>query len=177
MPLLVRAEDRVAPGRGLAAWRVVTWLLLLFAAIGGVQYIHHGSAVWQELQRWPADDSSGHVAALHRMLAWDAAYLAAAFVIIVACAGVILRQGWSRSVLRVVSVLLALWALVSGLWLASAMRALLPPDATSLSQMAALLPHSYLLALAMKAVAAVLLLWLAWRLGRADVRARFIRRR
>jgi hypothetical protein len=176
MPLLVRAEDRVAPGRGLAVWRVVTWLLLLLAAIGGVQYIHHGSAVWQELQRWPADDSSGHVAALHRMLAWDGAYLLAAFVIIVVCAGAILRQGWSRSVLRVVSVLLALWALVSGLQLVSAMRTLFPPDAT-VSQMAALLPRSYLLALAMKAVAVPVLLWLAWRLGRADVRARFVRRR
>jgi len=176
MPLLVRAEDRVASGRGLAAWRVVVWLLLLFAAIGGVQYVHHGSAVWQELQRWPADDSSGHVAALHRMLAWDGAYLLAAFVIIVVCAGVILRQGWSRSALRVVSMLLALWALISGLGLVSAMRTLFPPG-TSPAEMAAQLPHSYLLALVMKAVAIPVLLWLAWRLGRPDVRARFMRRR
>jgi hypothetical protein len=56
------------------------------------------------------------------------------------------------------------------------MRAVFPPDA-SVSQMAALLPHSYLLALAMKAVAVPVLLWLAWRLGRPDVRARFMRRR
>jgi hypothetical protein len=72
--------------------------------------------------------------------------------------------------------LLALWALISGLLLVSAMRSLFPPD-TSVSQMAALLPHSYLLALAMKAVAVPVLLWLAWRLGRPDVRARFMRRR
>lgn len=175
MPLLVRAEDRVAPGRGLAAWRVVTWLLLLFAAMGGVQYIHHGSAVWGELQRWPAGDTE-HLPALHRMLAWDATYLLAAFVIIVLCAGVILRQAWARSTLRVASMLLALWMLISGLLLVSALRALLPPDA-SVSQMAALLPHSYLLALAMKAVAVPVLLWLAWRLGRPDVRMRFMRRR
>jgi hypothetical protein len=72
--------------------------------------------------------------------------------------------------------LLTLWALVSGLLLVSAMRAMFPPD-TSMSRMAALLPHSYLLALALKAVAVPVLLWLAWRLGRGDVRARFMRRR
>lgn len=175
MPLLVRAEGRVAPGRGLAAWRVVTWLLLLFAAIGGVQYINHGSAVWGELQRWPAGDTD-HVPALQRMLAWDAAYLLVAFVIIVLCAGVILRQAWARSALRVAAVLLAAWALASGVLLASAMRALLPAD-TAVSLMVAQLPHSYLLALGMKAVAVLVLLWLAWRLGRPDVRARFMHRR
>ena len=175
MPLLVRAEARVAPARGLAAWRVVTWLLLLFAALGGVQYIHHSSAVWGELQHWPAGDAS-HVPALHRMLAWDATYLLAAFVVIVLCAGAILRQAWARSGLRVASVLLALWALASGILLVSAMRALFPPD-TGLPQMVALLPHSYLLALAMKAIAVPVLLWLAWRLGRPHVRAQFARRR
>ena len=78
--------------------------------------------------------------------------------------------------LRVAAVLLAAWALASGVLLASAMRALLPAD-TAVSLMVAQLPHSYLLALGMKAVAVPVLLWLAWRLGRPDVRARFMRRR
>jgi len=175
MPLLVRAEGRVAPGRGLAAWRVVTWLLLLFAALGGVQYIHHGRAVWSQLQRWPAGDTE-HLSALQRMLVWDAVYLLAAFVIIVLCAGAILRQAWSRSPLRVAVMMLALWALISGVMLVSALRVVFPQD-TSVAQMVAQLPRSYVLALALKAAAVPVLLWLAWRLGRPDVRARFVRRR
>jgi hypothetical protein len=148
---------------------------LLFAAIGGVQYINHGSAVWGELQRWPAGDTS-HVPVLQRMLAWDAAYLLAALVIIVLCAGVILRQSWSRPALRVACVLLGLWMLVTAVLMFSAVHALLPAH-SGLSQLVALFPRSYLLALSMKVVAVLGLLWLAWRLGRPQVRARFTRRR
>lgn len=175
MPLLVRADARMAPARGLAAWRIVIWLLLLFAAFGAVQYMNHGNAVWDELQRSPAGDVS-HVPTLHRMLAWDAAYLLVAFVIIVLCAGGILRQAWSRAGLRGVSALLALWAVISGGLLLSTLRGLFPPG-TSASAMVGLLPHSYLLALAMKAVAVPVLVWLAWQLGRPVVRAQFKRRR
>lgn len=170
MPLLVHV-DSGHHARGLAVWRIVVWLILLFAAFGCLQYVRHAGAVWTQLQLLPVANREA-VTALRTMLAWDAAYLLAAFAVIVVCAGGILRQAWARPSLRWVSLLLAVWVAISGGLLLAAMPADAAP-ATMLAQ----LPHSYLLALAMKVVAIPLLLWLAWRLGHPAVRAQFRSRR
>lgn len=139
-----------------AAWRVAVWIVLLLAAFGGVQYLRHG----------------------------DWLYLAGALAVIVACAGGILRQAWSRQALRITAMLLVLWVLGSGglmlaQWgqfdLARAHAQAQPqPDLLLVIEQAR---RSYLLGLVLKALLLPLLLWLGWQLGRPALRAQFVARR
>jgi hypothetical protein len=182
MPLAVDAGQPV-PSRGLAWWRVLVWALLLLAALGCLQYVRHAQQVWGQLQTLtPADMHA--VTALRGMLGWDAAYLLAAAALVVICAGCILRQAWARRCLRVAAPLLALWLLLSGAALAwewhalfSAAGALAPGQGSALSQPLAQMYRSVQLALLFKAVAALLLFWLSWWLGKPAARAQFRARR
>ena len=139
------------------AWRVGTWIVLLLAAFGGVLYLRHGD--------WP--------------------YLVGAFAVLIACAGCILRQPWARQALRVVALLLALWALATGGLMLAQWGQFATARAHALSQpqpeLALLVieqaRRSFLLGLALKALLVPLLLWLAWQLGRPSVRAQFVARR
>ncbi len=179
MPVAVRAEP-LARGRRFAAWRVVVWLLLLLAAFGCAQYVSHARLLWTQ---WHAlAPGSAANAALRGMLAWDIAYLLAAFALIVLCAGCILRQGWARPALRVVAALLALWMLISLvlLWVqwpgfqraSSEAMDHLQGD-LRLQQALRHARDTYLVALVFKALAVPGLLWLSWRLGVPAVRAQF----
>ena len=183
MPLAMRAEP-VSSGRGFAAWRVVVWLLLLLAAFGCVQYINHALLLWAQRHVFVPDPAA--TTALHGILAWDIAYLLAAFTLIVLCAGCILRQAWARPAMRVATILLALWALGTAAALllqwpsfdhasTDAMNQL--ADETRLKQALLHARHTYLIALSLKSLAIPLLLWLTWQLGRPAVRAQFRRRR
>jgi hypothetical protein len=146
-----------APGSRFGTWRVATWIVLLLAAFGGVLYLRHGD--------WP--------------------YLVGAFVVIVACAGCILRQPWARQALRVVALLLVLWALATGgLMLAqwgqfatARAHALGQPQSELLLLVIEQARRSFLLGLVFKALLVPLLLWLAWQLGRPTVRLQFLARR
>lgn len=168
--------------RGISAWRVATWLLLLLAAFGCVQYAGHAQWLWTIRAQVPASEQ----AALHGALAWDAAYFVAAFVLIALCAGCILRQAWARVPLRVAVALLALWALVSGGLMASQWLQLERSSADAIAHLAsddrlrmAILHarRSFRIALVLKLAAIPALLWVAWRLGVPGVRAEFHRRR
>ena len=156
MPLAVRADP--APARRFSTWAVGPWVLLLFAALGFVQYLRHA----------------------------EYAYLAAALVVIAVCAGCILRQSWARPAMQVLAVLLAAWALVTGVLMlqqsgdfeTARQHAMAQPQ---LGQIALWMidraQRTWQVALALKAIAIPLLLWLAWQLGRPAVRAQFQRRR
>ena len=181
MAVMARAKPGSAP-RGFAAWRVAVWLLLLLAAFGCVQYLGHAQLLWAHR----AGLSPADAAALQRMLAWDLGFLAAALVLVVLCAGCILRQAWARVPLRVACGVLALWALASGgamlsQWLqlerssADAVMHLAADDRLRLAILHA--RRSYRIALALKLVLIPVLLWLAWRLGVPAVRAQFRHRR
>jgi hypothetical protein len=138
-------------------WRVATWIVLLLAAFGGVLYLRHGD--------WP--------------------YLVGTFVVIVVCAGAILRQPWGRQALRAAALLLALWALATGgLMLAqwgqfdvARAHAMTQPQPQLLLLVIKQARRSFLLGLVFKALLVPLLLWLAWQLGRPSVRAQFVARR
>jgi hypothetical protein len=144
-----------APRFGI--WRVATWIVLLLAAFGGVQYLRHGD--------WP--------------------YLAGAFAVIVACAGCILRQPWARQALRVIALLLVLWALATGglmlaqwgQFAAARAHALGQPQPDLALLVIEQARRSFLLGLVLKALLVPLLLWLAWQLGRPAARAQFVARR
>lgn len=182
MPFTMRAG---APASRPMLWRIVLWLILLLAAFGCLQYVHHAQQVWAHLQALAPGDAQG-ASALHGMLAWDLAYLLAAFALIVLCAGCILRQAWARAPLRVACGVLALWALVSG----GMMLAQWPQFHRASAEALAQLGHDeilrnaviharrvYRITLGLKAVMVPVLLWLAWRLGTPAVRMQFRHRR
>jgi hypothetical protein len=150
-----RRRDAVPVSR-FGVWRVATWIVLLLAAFGGVLYLRHGD--------WP--------------------YLVGTFAVIVVCAGAILRQPWARQPLRVVALLLVLWALATGgLMLAqwdqfdaARVHAMAQPQPQVLLLLIEQARRSFLLGLVFKALLVPLLLWLAWQLGRPAVRAQFVAR-
>jgi hypothetical protein len=143
------------PTRRFAVLGIAPWVLLLLAALGCVQYLQHGEYV----------------------------YLVAGLVVVAVCAGCVLRQSWARSSLQVVAVLLALWALVSGILMLQQWDAFdrarqhalaaQPQLRDIASWMIARAQRTWQIGLALKAIAIPLLLWLAWQLGRPTVREQF----
>jgi len=181
MAVMVRAESG-STARGFAAWRVLVWLLLLLAAFGSVQYLSHADLLWAHRAGLSPDDG----AALQRMLAWDLGYLLAAFMLIVLCAGCILRQAWAHTPLRVACGVLVLWALASGGMMLAQWPQFHRASADALAQLGndATLRNAvvharrvYRITLGLKAIAIPVLLWLAWRLGTPAVRSQFRHRR
>lgn len=155
MPLTVRTKP--SSTRRFAVWAIALWILLLIAALGCVQYLQHA----------------------------EYAYLLAALIVVVVCAGCILRQAWARPAMRVLAVLLALWALATGMLMlqhagdfeTARMHALAQPQLGDVAVwMINRAERTWQVGLALKALAIPLLLWLAWQLGRPMVRAQFGRR-
>jgi len=156
MPLAARAG--IAPARRFAFWAIGLWLVLLLAAMGFVQYLRHGEYV----------------------------YLAASLLVIVVCAGGILRQAWARPAMQVLAVLLALWSLVTGVLMlqqsgdfeVARQHAMAQPQTAEMALwMIARAERTWQVGLVLKALAIPFLLWLAWQLGRPAVKAQFRSRR
>ena len=156
--MLLKVRKDTAGSREFAVWPVAVWLLLLLAAYGGVQYLRFG----------------------------DYYYLAAAMGVIVVCAGCVLRQEWARLAMRATAVLLACWAIYSGvlMWMGREKFDMARQAAVANPQLgdAALMMverawRTFQLVLVIKAVSVPLLLWLAWAMGRASVAAQFHTRR
>jgi hypothetical protein len=153
----VKVRGNAASARRFSVWSLALWVVLLLLAYGGLQYLQHG----------------------------DFPYLAATFVAIVICVGAIMRHEWARSAMRVVAVVLALYGLVSGAAMLmhwgdfEKMRqaALANPQfADDLTMMLERTRRVFEVALALKAISIPCLLWLAWVMGRPQVRAQFHRR-
>jgi uncharacterized membrane protein len=177
--MLISSSDLGVRRSRFAWWRMLVWVLLLLAAGGGMENLAHAQQVWGVLKSLPAGDASA-AAALHAMLAWDVGFLAGWFVLIVVCAGCILRQSWARPVLRLVALVLCLlaaftawqqWNMLNGLDTAA--------SATGAAGAAQLLDlrHVVLAGLGLRLIAAPVLLWLAWQLGQPAVRLQFKARR
>jgi biotin transporter BioY len=165
--LISRFDTDVRRRPRFAFWRMLTWLLLLLAAFGGVQYIHHAQLVWSALQS-ASPGETDQIAGLRSMLGWDVGYLVAAFVVIATCAGCIMRQAWARSVLRAVALVLCVWIVYGGVMLWHQWQGL-----ESVPALASDVGRVFRINLALRAVSAPLLLWLAWQLGQPAVRLQF----
>ncbi|RDS83327.1 hypothetical protein [Dyella psychrodurans] len=171
--MLISSSDLGIRRSGFAWWRMLVWVLLLLAGFGGVQYVSHAQQVWGVLQSLPPGDASAS-SALHGVLAWDLGYLAAAFALIVVCAGCILRQAWARPVLRLVALVLCVWSAYRGVLLWQQWSTL--NEAGSAAQLTDL-RHIVLAGLGLRAMAVPVLLWLSWQLGQPAVRLQFKARR
>jgi len=186
MPVIASSHQPARP-RGPMLWRVVVWMLLLVSAFGSLQYVKHMQNVWGQL-RDNVSLQPAELDALHHMLGWDAAYLLVVFVLIVICAGCIMRQAWARPCMRVAAVLLAVWLLITGYLQLRDLQALGANSAAILAQaqqqgtagaaqMLAHLQRGYQLALLFKAAGWIALLWLTWKLGKPAIRVQFRTRR
>lgn len=186
MPVVLSVGQPARP-HGPLVWRILVWLLLLLCAFGCLLYLQHGEHVWAQLHAQPAP-AAAQVDVLHGMLGWDIGYLLAAFVLIVICAGCILRQAWARPCMRVAAVALVCWLLISGFTQLRELQSLgsngpaivaqaQQQGTAGAAQFVANLQRAYQLALLFKAVGLVAALWLAWTLGKAAARAQFRARR
>ncbi len=155
---MARTRADSALRRRFSAWAMGIWMLLLFAALGSLQYLQHG----------------------------EYAYLIAAFVVIVICGACLLRQSWARTAMQAMAVVLAVWALISGALMVgqwgdfeiARQHALAQPALAEVALwMIARARRTWQVAIVLKAAAVPLLLWLAWRMGRLDVRSQFSARR
>ncbi len=156
MPLTVRTVS--SSSRRFAAWAIGPWVLLLVAALGGVQYLTHAHYI----------------------------YLAAALMVIAVSAGCILRQGWARGAMRWMAALLAIWAVISGAMMLqhwgdferARQQALAQPQLGEVVVwMIDRAQRTWQIGLLLKVIAIPLLLWLAWILGKPAVRSQFRQRR
>ncbi|MDQ6646515.1 MAG: hypothetical protein M3Y93_04670 [Pseudomonadota bacterium] len=152
MPLLTRAG--AAPRRRFSLWMTVVWIVMLFAALGAVQYLQHA----------------------------DYSYLLASVAVIAVCAGCILRLRWARPTMRYVAWLLALWALVTAVLMlphwadfdVARQHAQSQPQLRELALwMVARAQRTWEVGLALKVIAVPVLLWLSWRAGPPSERSKF----
>lgn len=155
-------------------YRILTWCLLLLAVFGVLQYSVHAWQVWAHMSGVDAHSRG----ALRVMLGWDAAYLLGACLTLSVSAGVLLRREWARRAMRVLALLLALWAGWTAWRWSGADHALAQllarPDLDTLSRAAITHQRRALrIAMLLKVLAVPVLAWLAWHLGRPGVRAHF----
>jgi hypothetical protein len=150
------------PGRSFSAspvprfswWMMVIWLIFLFAALGAVQYMAHA----------------------------EYAYLLASAVVIVVCAGCILKLRWARPTMQVLALLLALWSITTAVLMlrqwgefeVARQHAQNEPQLRELALwMVERAQRTWQVGIALKALAIPVLVCLAWQLGRPVVRGQF----
>lgn len=169
--------DRTHDSRqAFAFWRIGLWLVLLLSAFGALQYAMHARRIGRVLARPALPDEAR--AMLHGMLAWDLGYFVVTAALVVLCAAGILRQGWSRPVLRVALGLLGVGIFASGVSLLRRWRAWssVPHDFAGAPALLAGQARTVHLSLGFDVAAIALLAWLIWQLGRPQVRVQFRRR-
>lgn len=140
--------------RRFSLWMTAVWIVMLFAALGAVQYVQHA----------------------------EYAYFLGAMAVIIVCAGCILRLGWARPTMRVTAWLLALWTLITAVLMlhqwsdfeAARQHAQSQPQLLELALwMIARAQRTWEVGLVLKVISVPVLLWLGWQLGRPSVRAKF----
>lgn len=179
--MLISSSDLGVRRSRFAWWRMFIWALLLFAAWGGIVNLAQAQHVWSYLQSLPSGDSSATPA--FQALAWAVGYLLGWFVVIVICAGCILRQAWARAAFRLMALVLIVlaaytawqqWGMLHVLdaTVAASGQAVAGQDAQLIDQKRILM-----VSLGLRLIAALLLLWLSWQLGQPAVRLQFKARR
>ena len=159
----------------VVGWRIAAWLIVLVAGVGAFFYARDAIGVWLALR----DGRTGiGTSAAQAQLGWDIAYFIAA-TLLAALAALVLR-GKRRAVLplRLVCLLVAVWAATGAfsMWRALAQVreglavAMASPDASGdlANVVGPILTFMYV-SLGLRILIIPVLGWVAWRLGRADV--------
>lgn len=159
----------------VAGWRIAAWLIVLVAGVGAFFYARDAIGIALALR----DGTTGiGTPAAQAQLAWDVVYFIAAAAL-AALAALVLR-GKRRAVLplRLVCLLVAIWAATGAfsMWRALAQVreglavALASPDASAdlANAVGPILTYMYM-SLGVRILVIPVLGWVAWRLGKADV--------
>ena len=169
-----RGAQRARP---FAPWRIVVWMVMLLAAGGFVVNAYTAVIVAQLLHEAPPEAVSNgpdpHVA-----LAWAVGYSLAAFLVMVVSLSTLRWMGWARDAMRVLALLLLVWAAYTGYVMFGQWEQIgavlsqpdLPADLVHGAQRQRTI---MLVVILLKAVSVPLLAWLGWALGTARVRQQF----
>ena len=156
-----------------AVWRLVVWLVLLFALEQLRQSLHGLWLLWHS-------GSSGS-AALPELAWWMLPAWVALAAIIMVAAACLLGRRWARGAMRIVAALLAWWLLAGMALTIAEWHALAGADGALLRQvfghagalLAARLRGAEAIDLAFELVGMLGLTWLVWQLGRPALREAF----
>ncbi|MDR6938043.1 hypothetical protein [Luteibacter sp. 3190] len=175
MPVAIRGPKRTRP---FALWRIVVWIMMLLAAVGFV--IHAFAAVVSAgaIGAVSAEALAAGVPDPRVRLMWSLAYALAAFVTIAVTLSALRWRAWSRSVLRVIALVLAVWFawtawIEFGQW--KQVGAVLAQAGLSADDLAEWTRRRTILlaGVVLKLVSIPVLAWLAWVLGSLRVRQQF----
>lgn len=163
--------------RPFAPWRIVVWLVMLLAAAGFVVNAYAGFVFGQAVGAMSAEAVANGPDPRIALL-WSLGYTLGAFGIMVVALSTLRWRDWARSTMRIVALLLMVWAAYTA-WFAYGQwqqlgivlgQAGLPPD---LVLEASRRRSIMLMGVVLKVVSVPLLAWLAWALGSLRVRQQF----
>lgn len=175
---MFQAAKGARHARPFAPWRIVVWLVMLLAAAGfvintyaSVLFAHAVGAVSAEaIAAGAGDPRIG--------LLWSLAYALAAFVVMVLSLGTLRWRDWGRRAMRVVALLLLVWAAYTA-WVSfdqwGQLGTVLSQTGLPADLLAAGQKHRtiLLIGLVLKIVSVPVLAWLSWILGSVPVRQQF----
>jgi len=163
--------------RPFAPWRIVVWMVMLLAAGGFVVNGYASVVVAQSLAATSAEAAAGGPDG-RIALAWAIGYALISFGTMVVALSTLRWATWARAAMRVIAILLLVWAGYTGFVLFGQWQQVgtvlgqpgLPADLVAMAS------HQHtimLVVLLLKAVSIPLMAWLYWSLGSPAVRRQF----
>ena len=174
---MFEAAQGARRARPFAAWRIVVWLVMLLAAVGFVINVY-GAIIGAHAIGALSPEALAGGPDPRLLLAWSLGYAVAAFAVMVLALGTLRWREWGRRSMRIVSLLLAVWAAWTAMVAFHQWQEIgvvlgqpgLPPDLLA----RALKARSILLVgIVLKAISVPVLAWVAWMLGSVSVRQQF----
>ena len=174
---MFETKQGVRHARPFAPWRIIVWLVMLLAAVGFVINTYGAIIAAHAIGSLSPEALAGGPDP-RMLMAWSLGYAVAAFAVMVLSLGTLRWREWGRRSMRVVALLLAVWAAWTAVVAFHQWQEIgvvlgqpgLPPDLL----VGALKARTILLVgIVLKAVSVPALAWLAWALGSVKVRQQF----
>lgn len=175
---MFKAAKGVKRPRPFAPWRIVVWLVMLLAAVGFVINSYAAIVIGHAVGSVSADAIAAGAADPRLGLLWSLAYALAAFFVMAVSLGTLRWREWGRRAMRVVALLLLVWAGYTA-WVSfdqwSQLGTVLSQPGLPADLLAAGEKHRtiLLIGLVLKVVSVPALGWLSWMLGSVSVRQQF----
>ncbi|TCV92043.1 hypothetical protein EC912_10834 [Luteibacter rhizovicinus] len=175
--MVFAARKGVKRARPFAAWRIVTWLVMLLAAVG---FVINVSGLMQivEGMKTVTPEAAAAMPDARAAMAWATSYIVIAFVVIVMALAALRWRNWGRHGMRVVALVLLVWAAITawisfGQWQQLGVVLAQPGFPQEAVAVVLKVRGTILASTVLKAVSVPVMAWLAWQLGRPAVRAQF----
>ena len=175
---MFQAAKGVKRPRPFAPWRIVVWLVMLLAAAGFVINSYASILIGHAVGAVSGDAIAAGAADPRIGLIWSLAYALAAFFVMALALGTLRWREWGRRAMRVVALLLMVWAAYTA-WVSydqwQQLGAVLSQPGLPADLLMAGEKHRtiLLIGLILKVVSVPVLAWLSWVLGSVSVRQQF----